>query len=169
MTFTLGITDYSNYTQRLRDYCFHQTFQYKDKTYITIITNQLLNELIHLARSSYQNVKKTSPDNIYIRVDSSNLNNNHITNTTPTQDIEKYLSVNHIKLTPPTEDSVSLIGKLRIKDNLTNSQVKKLNSIVKETDGVSMEIINTKPPKPPVPTTKPSSQDSKPYSKKPNL
>ena len=128
ITFSLGMTDYSNYIQHYKDCCFHQTFQYNGKTYITIIKNNLLNELIQLARTSYMNVKKTSPDNIYIRIDSTNLNNNHITNTTPTQEIEKYLSVNHISSTP-TKSHVSLIGEIPIKENLTNSQVKKLKSI----------------------------------------
>ena len=100
ITFTLGISDYSGYIKRLRDCCFHQTFEYNGKTYITMIKNHLLNELIHLARTSYQNVKNTPPDNIYIRVDSSNLNNNLVTNTPPTQEIAKYISVNHISTTP---------------------------------------------------------------------
>lgn len=143
ITFTLGVTDYSGYIKRLRD-CFHQTFEYNGKTYITIIKNHLLNELIHLARTSYQNEKKTPPDNIYIRVDSTNLNNNHVTNTPPTQEIAKYISVNHISTTP-VDSQVSLIATLPIKNPLHAPQIKKITNIFDETDGVDVKFIKGKP------------------------
>ena len=144
ITFTLGISDYSSYIKRLRDCCFHQTFEYNGKTYITIIKNHLLNELIHLARTSYQNEKKNPPDNIYIRVDSSNLNNNLVTNTPPTQEIAKYISMNHISTTP-VDSQVSLIATLPIKKPLDEQQIKKISTIFADTEGVDVKFVKDKP------------------------
>ena len=71
---------------------FTHLFDYQGDRYLVIVGDEMYQYLIRMAISTYKTQMNQKPKKIFIRIDTVG-SENHISNSVPTEQLEKYLPV----------------------------------------------------------------------------
>ena len=136
ITLTLGIDDYTSYTEAYTEECIHEFVQ-KDETYVTIVRKHIVEQMCSIAQQIWKATHDdVLPNTIMLRIDSSPTAKAEITDHLPSDSV-RYFDVTHVS---PNAKGLSLQPEIGLRMTGPASQ---LDEIQKEVDKINQDPDNS--------------------------
>ena len=132
ITLTLGIDDYTSYTEAYIEECIHEFVQ-KDETYVTIVRKHIVEQMCSIAQQIWKATHDdVLPNKIMLRIDSSPTAKAEITDSLPSDSV-RYFDITNVSA---NANGVSLRPEIGFR---MKGPVSQLDEIQKELDEINKD------------------------------